>query len=271
MNSLRCSNCSFLNFATANTCKRCNAALNSPAEVAAVSFFGESLAGLPPGYQTASNNPQPTYLPQYFPTPIIAPLPSKPRSSGTTVLLISLLVVAVVVAASIGVLWKFGKPTSINHAWHEYQPQDDSFTVLMPTKPVETVQNRATSAGELKMHLSIADFNQRVALLVGYADYPETYKDIPAQQLLDVSTQGALSSSRTTLVSKKNISLDGYPGVELELLPTEKIPGGGRAVTRIYWVAPRIYIMYGGGPKSSETDAALAKFLDSFKLRKKQA
>ena len=61
------------------------------------------------------------------------------------------------------------------------------------------------------------------------------------------------------------------------LAATEALPmvqetssGFGRTVTRVYWVAPRrIYIMFASAPSSPETDAHLATFLNSLKLRRK--
>ncbi|MDT4898782.1 MAG: hypothetical protein QOH25_3859 [Acidobacteriota bacterium] len=270
MNSLRCNNCSFLNFATATACKRCNTTLDAPVEAVENNFFGGYAGGWQPGYQTASNYPQPTYAPQYFPTPV-APLPRASKNGGTNAVLLSLLGVAVVIAAGIGVLWKFGnKPASAaNSGWQEYKPQDDSFAIEMPGKPSESVQRQSTPAGEYQMHLAMAIYNQNGAFVIGYADYPSNYSSVPAQQLLDLASQGALSKSSATLVSKRNISLHGYPGLELEMLPPGNMPGGGRIVTRIYWAAPRIYILFGGGPKSSETDAAMTRYFESFKIRKK--
>ena len=266
----RCGNCGFLNFVSASDCKRCKAALSVPAEGGADNSFGGYAEGWQPNYQTASNYPQPIYPPQYFPTPV-APLPKMSKTGTTNALLLSLLGVAVIVALGIGVLWKFGNPAAASASWQEYQPQDGSFTIQMPSKPTESVQKQQTPAGELQMHMSIAIYNQSGAFIAGYADYPSNFTNVPAQQLLDLAAQGAVNSSGTTLVSKRNISLDGYPGVELELLPPDSMPGGGRAVTRIYWAAPRIYILFGGGTKSSDTDAAMKKYFDSFKLRKKLA
>ena len=271
MNSLRCSNCSFLNFATANTCKRCNTTLDVPAEAEENDFFGGYGAGWQPSYQTASNYPQPAYAPQYFPTPV-APLPRVSKNSSTNTVLFALLGVAVVIAAGIGVLWKFGNNKSAaaaNSGWQEYKAQDESFTIQMPGKPSETVQRQATPAGEYQMHMAMAIHQQSGAFIAGYADYPSNFTNVPPQQLLDMATQGALSNSGATLVSKKNISLNGYPGLELEMLPPGNMPGGGRIVTRIYWAAPRIYILFAGGPKSSDTDAAMTRYFESFKIRKK--
>ncbi|HKQ99888.1 MAG TPA: zinc finger Ran-binding domain-containing protein [Pyrinomonadaceae bacterium] len=267
----RCGNCGLLNFAEASACKRCKAALDvSNGGAENNSFGGYEPQGWQPGYQNAAAWPQPAYQPQYFPTPL-APLPRASKTGSTNAILISLLGVAITIAIGIGILWKLGPNFSSTGGggWQEYQAKDGSFTIQMPSKPIENVQSQSTPAGEIQMHMSMAVENQGGAFIAGYADYPSNFTHVSSEQLLDLASQGAVNSSGTTLLNKKNISLDGNPGVELELLPPKNMPEGGRAVTRIYWAAPRIYILFAGGPKSSETDAAMTKYFDSFKLRKK--
>jgi hypothetical protein len=290
MNNVRCVNCGFLNFASAPSCKRCKAEFesapaylgNSPAiddgassqvnYQAAPSQVVLSQAG---PHQVAPEWSQPAFQPPfqppiYFPTPI-APLPRASKNGATKAVLWTLLGVAVFIALGIGAIWKFGKAaSSANYVWQEYKAPDESYTILMPSKPVESVQSQSTPAGEIQMHISLADMSRDGAYLVGYADYPDNFKSLSSQQLLDAGAQGAVTRSGATLASKKNITLDGYPGVELELLPPAgQAPPGARALARIYWVAPRLYIMFAGGSKS-DTDATMTKFLDSFKLRRKQ-
>jgi hypothetical protein len=140
----------------------------------------------------------------------------------------------------------------------------------MPDTPVESVERRDSPAGELKMHLSMVNKGLEGTCLVGYADYPDSFRNISADTVLDAGAMGGVSHSGSTLVSKKRITLQGYPGMEVVMQPPEKdIPGGGLAITRIYWVAPRIYITLAGGRNSSSNDAMMAKFHDSFKLRKR--
>jgi hypothetical protein len=266
----RCSSCGFLNFATVSACKRCKTPLDEIPSAEAGHQPESYPAAWSGGYEMAAQWPQPGYQPAYFPMPVAA-LPAKSKNGGTNALLVSLLVGALVVAGGIGILWKFGKASSVNYAWQEYKADDESFTIQMPAKPMETVQTQATPAGNLQMHMSMAILDKGPAFMVAYADYPSSFKYVPADELLDASAQGAVTSSNSVLVSKKKISFDGHPGIEMELEPPPgKMPGGGTGLARIYWVAPRIYIIFAAGPKSAETNAALLKFVNSFKLRKTQ-
>jgi hypothetical protein len=158
----------------------------------------------------------------------------------------------------------------VNVVWQEYQPADSSYSVLLPVKPEESIERTQSPAGELQLHLSMANLGTEGACLVGYVDYPEAFRSVPADGLLDAGASGAVATSGSTLLSKKKITLDGHPGLELELKPPAgKIRGGGRAASRIYWVPPRLYMMFVGVPESPTNNDIVTKFLDSFKLRKR--
>ncbi|HEX8921191.1 MAG TPA: hypothetical protein VF766_06915 [Pyrinomonadaceae bacterium] len=271
MHSLRCSNCSFLNFGSDPNCKRCKATLNASSEVPETNYFGGYAPNLQPDYQTASDYSQTAYQPQYFPTPV-SPLPRTSKHGGTNAVLLSLLGVVVAVAAGLGVLWKFGKPTSTTLSWQEYKAEDGSFTVEMPTKPVEDVVGQETSLGTLDTHTIAGNMGRDGIYVVAYTDFPVDATKVPASRILDGAAQGTVKNSGATMVSKKDITLDGYPGLEIEMtVPPSQVPGGGLAVCRIYWAAPRMYVMLVGGAESSEVYRDRAKFLDSFKLQKKLA
>lgn len=279
MTNLRCSNCGFLNFASASSCKRCKAELETAIAAAGnpAPFNGVATPQwnyqapppwVPPTIQTPDQSPYPP--PQYFSNPI-APLPPPSKNGTTNAVLWSLLGLACAIGLMIGILWKFGKPASTQYAWQEYKAPDESFTILMPTKPVESIENpQAPSGIQLQMHISTADMGVQGAYMVGYVDYPDTFKKVSSETLLDAAANGAINRSGATLVSKKSITFDGYPGVELEMLPpAEAPPGMGHAFSRIYWLPPRLYMTFAGGPDSTEGNQRIVKFLDSFSLRKR--
>ena len=268
MNNNRCVNCGFLNFPSSPTCKRCKAAFLADSGHGHDESFGGYTPEWQPAYESAPHLPQPTFQAPYFPSPV-APLPRTSKNSGTNAMLLSLLGIAVVIAGGIGVLWKFRTPASANHVWQQYKAKDESFTVLMPATPTESVQSKETPVGTLSLHVSLADLKTE-AYLVGYSDYPDNFMSLPAETVLDGAEQGAIHESGSTLVSKKRITLDGYPGIELEIKPPAGGPKGvGVAYSRMYWVAPRLYIAFAGGMDTGATRLTIKKFLDSFKILKK--
>ena len=268
MNSNRCGSCGFLNFAAAASCKRCKGELESQPQ-SQQEFFGVPPGGWQPSYETGAGNPEATYAPQYFPSPV-APLPRTSKNGSTNALLFLMLGLAIAVAVGIGVVWKVGKTEKLNLSWQEYKAADQSFSVEMPTTPQDSSETRSTPAGDLTMQMMIGNMKENGIYVVAYMDYPSSSVKASSDMVLDFAANGAVSNSGATMVSKKSISIDGIPGREVEMtVPDSKVPGGGRAIARIYWAAPRLYMMFVGGHESSEVFTTRAKFLDSFKLQKK--
>lgn len=279
MENIRCGNCGFLNFASAVSCKRCKAEFEVAPAAVGSSTYGDYSAVPQVNYQPMQQWSQPPYQqgyqpayqppPPYFSAPI-APLPRASKNGATNAALWTLLGIAVVIALGIGILWKFGKTAPVNYTWREYTPQDASYTVQMPARPIESVQDIPGPTVSLQMHGSMANMGPKEAYLTAYIDYPDNFRNYSSDALLDGAAQGGITNSHSTLVSKKKITLDGYPGVEIEMMMSPgEVPGGGRAISRIYWVAPRIYVTVGGGPDTQEVRQAVTKFLDSFKLKKR--
>ena len=272
MSSLRCLNCGFLNFAADTVCKRCRAALVPPSDNP---YFNSYVASMQGGYQPAPSYPQPApgyaqpdYSQTYFPGPV-APLPRMSKNGGTNAALLALVGLVVAVAIGIGVLWKIGNGRAANFAWQEYNSEDASYSVMMPKQPAHMVQSQPTAVGNLQVHIMMADMDDKGAFMVMHSDYPQEFSKLSAEEMLDASTQGVADETQTTVLSRKNISLDGHSGRELEL-SMKKIKGGGRTIARVYWVGPRrLYVLIASVPASSNMDTQLNRFLDSFKLRKK--
>ncbi len=261
MSSNRCAACGFLNFAADSVCKRCRAALQPPSDNP---YFNSYVTGYYGGYQPAPAYGQPPYATPYYP---VAPLPSVSKNASVNIALLALLGLALAFAAGIWVFWKVGNGGSANFAWQEYNSEDGSYAIMMPAKPANMTQTQQSMVGELDVHMMVADMQDHGAFMVGHADYPEDFSGVSADELLDMAAQGAVNSSEAKLLSKKRISLEGHPGLELEL-SLKKLKG--RTVTRVYWVAPRrIYIMFASAPSSPETDARLSTFLNSLRLRRK--
>jgi hypothetical protein len=261
----RCINCGFLNFASASVCKRCQASFGEVPSVETNNSSGNYSTNWQGGYEMAAQWPQPAYQGAYYPAPIAA-LPVRSKKGGANVLLWALLCGAIAVAAGIGFLWKFNKPAVDNYTWQEVQAPDNSFSVSMPVKPVEATQNLKP---DLQLHSLTGDMKRDGFYGIAYADYHYDTSKVPVSLLLDTAAQGSANNTGSQIVSKKSITLSGYPGLEADMeVPTSTVPGGGRIACRLFWVSPRMYIVCVGGPESSSVYASRAKFLDSFRLKK---
>ena len=263
MSSNRCAACGFLNFAAAAVCKRCRAALQPPSDNP---YFNSYVAGTYGSYQPAPAYGQTPYPTSYYPGPL-APLPRVSKNAGVNAALLALLGLALAVALGVWVFWKVGANGSANFAWKEYDSEDRSYAIMMPTEPEHILKTQESMVGDLDAHLMLADMHDRGAFVVAHTDYPEDFSGASADEMLDASAQGAISSTEATELNRKKISLDGHPGLELELSMKKY---RGRTVARVYWVAPRrIYVMFASAPFSPQTDANLSMFLNSLRLRRK--
>ena len=265
MSSVRCLNCGFLSFAADSVCKRCQAALVPPSDNP---YFNSYVASMQGGYRPAPGYAQPAYSQNYFPG-AVAPLPRVSKNGGTNAALLVLVGLALAVAAGVGVLWKIGNSRAANFAWQEYNSGDGTYSVMMPGQPAHTVQSTPSSVGELQVHIMTADMNDAGAFVVMHSDYPRDFTGVPAEEMLDAAAEGVAEEAEATILSRKSISVEGHPGIELEL-SVKELKGAGRTVARVYCVAPRrIYVMLASVPPSSEMSTQLARFLDSLKLRNK--
>ncbi len=98
-----------------------------------------------------------------------------------------------------------------------------------------------------------------------YNDLPSTGADL--QSFLDDTRDGIIRGAGATKVGEEKITLDGYPGRELELAFRVNDEVEMTALTRIYVVGKRLYsLTY---PRSKDLDARFAaetaaKFFSSF-------
>ena len=129
MESLRCGNCSLLNFAKASACKRCGLPFNSEDQAVSDSDAVAPAETYQPSPEGASYFwDQPSY-PQGY-----APLPAQPRS-GTSVLakiMIGVAVACIVSFVAIPRLLKKSKTDFVNVTWNEFRSPDQKFTVSLP-------------------------------------------------------------------------------------------------------------------------------------------
>ena len=268
MNSLRCAQCSLLNFTVSDVCKRCGAPLNPAPE-------GEGAFQQQGGFenysdQTAYNATASGYFGQnqnYYGGLTAARPPQRKGKSTLTVLLALLALVALL---GIPVYLKNRSDARFaNLQWREYNSDDSSYTVLMPGAPKVENEQMNTPAGPVKMNGARVDIDKDAIFGVMYFEYPTVAPNVPVDMLFDKGLESMTSRTDVTVLSRKNITLNGNPGVEVEIKPPASANRDhDKGVLRLYWVAPRLYIVLTGGPDSTEASTARTKFLDSFKLNR---
>jgi hypothetical protein len=266
MDSIRCDNCSLLNFATSSVCKRCGAPLGSAEgeQFQAQQFASsENYSGQTDFTSSSEFTGQ---YPRYFEHSTA--LPDSQQGKSIKVVLIAL----ICLVAVIGVPWylKYSSKTEFTDiSWRVFKPEDGSFSILMPAEPQCKNASVMTQEGTRFTTMCTHDTEGGTGFAVGYAQYPSVPSDTRVDLLFDEAVNGMSDTGEMTVLSRKKLMLDGHQAVELEVVPSSKNKLGEKGMFRIYWAPPRMYIFGIGGPDSAAAAAARIKYLDSFKLIEK--
>ncbi len=143
--------------------------------------------------------------------------------------------------------------------WKAFASRQGRFTVNFPGVPKE---KSTTEVEGVVLHHFVAELQGgEVAYLVMYNDLAAGAKEAGPQFLLDTIA----SSFGEQVKAKKNITIAGHAGMELEL---EKIQDGQTLLItdRIYLVENRMYQVMVAKAKGKQDPVPPAQFLDSFHL-----
>ena len=177
----------------------------------------------------------------------------------------ALLIFAVVIPAIALSPLFLGKSPS----WRKYESTEGKFTIQMPDEPEVRIDHVNSKAGLVPMHSIYADLNGGGSCMSAYFDYSDYRLTIPIEEFLDETIKRFVKSDNAVLVTKKEISLNGYKGIEIESIPNsvfgELIT---RSITRIYWAPDTkfLYVNHVTGPTSGALFIQRSKFLDSFQF-----
>ena len=168
--------------------------------------------------------------------------------------------VALVFTSALG-----GKPPQ----WREYVSTDGGFTIQMPDEPEVRIDQIHSQAGTVPMHSLYADLESNGSCTSIYFDYSEYELTMPVAEFLDHGVKMFLKEFDSSLISKTEISLDGYQGVEIESTPNGTSTRRPiRSTARIYWVPEKkyVYVNVVVGLESGTLYTQKSKFLDSFRF-----
>lgn len=261
MNSLKCSNCSLTNFATASACKRCGLPFDSAAGTEWDSQpYAPSETYPPPTEGGSFFWDQPSYQPSYAPPPMPA------ASSGKKVIgvFVALAVLSLVAFVAIPKLLKAKTTDFTNLSWSEYRSPDGTFTISLPGTPKETVLNQATVVGNVQVHAIDTEVGKGAGCAVMHADYP-ILKNVSEETLYD-QTLKAMAGRADAIGARRYITHDGRKGIEVELKPRALRSTEATGIARLFWTAPRLYIVLTSGPDTAEFKAVQTRCLDSFRF-----
>jgi hypothetical protein len=153
------------------------------------------------------------------------------------------------------------KDNPVEDPWKEFISQEGRFSINMPGEP--TYSKQAAPIGDRTMDIHMFLISH------GVMAYGVMHNDVPAeivnvQEYLDTRGAAAVKTSGGSQVVTKKISIDSYPGLEIKFLTSDKKQYTGR----LFFVNGRLYQVIATAPAGVNADAAVAKFMDSFKLLK---
>ncbi|HVF23959.1 MAG TPA: hypothetical protein VM941_12810 [Pyrinomonadaceae bacterium] len=143
--------------------------------------------------------------------------------------------------------------------WEEFAPEGGGFSMLFPTKPVETI----TAKPNYTMH-SFATTSGRATYVASYTDY-EQIKLGPAA-FLAANRDRFNKGLQAKLVSSREITVDGHTGIEF----TSENPAANIR-SQLFLIGKRMFQTASVVFKDTDQTREVNRFFSSFKFIKSVA
>jgi hypothetical protein len=156
--------------------------------------------------------------------------------------------------------------------WITVENKPGKFKVLFPRTPQESEDTVKTAIGTLTMKMFMYEVDKykddNAMYGVIYSDYPDSlvssdFKDEILDNFFNKAIEGAAANIKGDILSKKVISIKGYPGRQARVSFAD---GKGIMNLRMYLVKNRSYFLEVGYEKEKEGNPAIDKFFNSFTL-----
>lgn len=191
---------------------------------------------------------------------------------------ISLLLVVFAVSLSVVIITRMNHGDDLTHfepqtlaekEWYTVSGEDESFEALLPFKSRRMDREMETEFGQVRVHgWSCVDEEGYCAYFVSQWDYSQDIAKQDSKSFFKGAIQRMLGSYQGKLISRKSITLDDYPGVEV-LFDTHAANDDGVAWYRAYLVNQTLFQTLVLATKSHEPPAQqIEKFQKSFQLTK---
>lgn len=151
-------------------------------------------------------------------------------------------------------------PTAAGGEWVEYTSEEGGFSVMMPGQPKEDT----TGAGDFSLNVE----QENAYYTVNYTEMPAATIDLGEEDIKQVLTEagnGAVSAINGTVISERELTLNGYQGREVR---AETSASGMDAtyVARIYLVNGHLFQTVVVAETDAMSEEDIQTFLDSFTL-----
>jgi hypothetical protein len=186
---------------------------------------------------------------------------ASPRKSPITLRWILLIIFGVIVAHFVANYDRY-----LPHRWQTYTPADSSFSIQLPAKPsVEPTNIPLAGGGTTKANVISAAPNDHTVYMITYMEDPSVGQRSP-DQTLDAARDGGLGKIQGTVLSQKKITVQGYPGLDIQA----RARGNSLADFRIVVAGNRMFmIMAVATVEEDREPKTIRRMLDSFKISQK--
>ncbi|MEA2592952.1 MAG: hypothetical protein QOD62_2783 [Actinomycetota bacterium] len=152
-----------------------------------------------------------------------------------------------------------------NQGWSKYSSDEGKIAVDMLGQPEVEKENITTPVGKVPM-TSISSTSHDNAYTVIYFDYPDAIAGRDPDTVLNNIRDAAVS--RGKLSSERTVTLDGYPGRDIEYeWPDDGASGGPTYYReRLYLVGKRLYRSIYVSRKADTSTPQVDRWLNSFTL-----
>jgi TonB family protein len=155
-------------------------------------------------------------------------------------------------------------------SWKTFESAQGGFSILFPGTPEEETQKLLVGAREVPLRLFRFDALANYAVMCLDMPAEQTVNAEATRKLLEASTRQAFQQFQARPLERKEITIDGHPGLSAKL----RLPEGLVMRLRVYAVRGRLYqLMITTPPEQGATadqrrfyEATASKFLDSFTL-----
>jgi hypothetical protein len=144
----------------------------------------------------------------------------------------------------------------------EFISEEGGFSVRMPGKPQETIQQVDSADGPLEMHRFALDVGEN-GYIVLYNDYSDPVTSDEIEKILDAVRDGGAKYVSGKVVSEKAVKLKNYSGRSVRIESNEVI-----YIDNFYLVGQRLYQVIFGMPKGGTMPAEAKEFMESFQIKK---
>lgn len=150
--------------------------------------------------------------------------------------------------------------------WIKYNSLKGRYSVLVPGEPRLSRQEILTSNGKKVTQYRATASEANFAVFLGYYDYASAMTYSLKQ------ARGGIVASLGTLLSESEISLEGHPGLEMNISAKRPNETEFLVRVRIYDVDRRVYVLQFIIPRSEDNDISAqkaTKYFDSFRITKR--